>query len=164
MFRRTLRLLQESKPVQSGAAPLKDKHKKILEFYTPNDHLVDRLNQVPYELRGEYLPRQKQNPYKKKPLNVNYDIKDFQSYVLPSRREQIFAGWGLEELFGVKRWRNDSPFMREYIKVDNQIFVIVLASLILLYPVFWARQRKLERGFEEYVTSGYGKFTADDLI
>ena len=165
MFRRTLRLLQESKPSTTNqAAPIFDKHKKILDFYTPNDHLVHRVDRVPYELRGEYLPHQKQNPYKKKPMNVIYDIKDFTSYVLPSRRENVFAGWGLEELFGVKRWRNDSPFMREYIKVDNQIFFIVCLSLILLYPVFWARQRKLEKGFEDYITSGLGKFTADDLI
>jgi hypothetical protein len=164
MFRRTLRLLCEGKPLEKTTAPIKEKHHKILDYYTPNDHLVDRLNQVPYELRGEYLPRQKQNPYKKKPLNVVYDIKDFQSYVLPSRREKVFNNWGLEELFGVKRWRNDSPFMKEYIKVDNQVFLIIVLSLFLLYPVFWAKQRKLEKGFEEYITSGYGKFTADDLI
>jgi hypothetical protein len=164
MFRRTVRLLCEGKPLEKITAPIKDKHHKILDYYTPNDHLVDRLNQVPYELRGEYLPRQKQNPYKKKPLNVVYDIKDFQSYVLPSRREKVFNNWGLEELFGVKRWRNDSPFMKEYIKVDNQVFLIVILSMILLYPVFWAKQRKLEKGFEEYITSGYGKFTANDLI
>ena len=54
--------------------------------------------------------------------------------------------------------------MKEYIKVDNQVFLIVILSMILLYPVFWAKQRKLEKGFEEYITSGYGKFTANDLI
>ncbi len=73
---------------------------------------------------------------------------------------------GLEELFGIKRWRNDSPFIKEYIRVDNQVFLIVILSLVLLYPVFWARQRQLERNLENYITSasGYGKFTADDLI
>jgi hypothetical protein len=158
MFRRTKLLLCQNKTTQEG------RHKKILDYFTPNDHLVEKLDQVPYELRGEYLPRQKPNPFKKKPMNVVYDIKDFTSYVLPSKRERVYGLWGLEELFGIKRWRNDSPFIKEYIRVDNQVFLIVILSLVLLYPVFWARQRQLERNLENYITSGYGKFTADDLI
>jgi hypothetical protein len=161
MFKRTIRLLAEVKKTET---PIKDKHQKILDFYTPNDHLVDRLNKVPYELRGEYLPRTKANPYRKAPMNVIYNYQDFGSFVLPSKREQVYGAWGFEELFGVKRWRNDSPFMREYIKVDNQIWGIVILSLVLLTPVFWYKQRKLEKYQDDYITSGYGKFTADDLI
>jgi hypothetical protein len=162
MFKRTLRLFSEIKG--NTSSPLVNKHKKILEYFTPNDNIVDKLDQIPFELRGEYSPRRKVNPYKKRPLNVIYDIKDYTSYVLPSRREKIFSLWGIEELFGVKRWRNDSPFIKEYIKVDNQIFFIVILSLVLAFPIFWSRQRKLERNLDNYITSGYGKFTSDDLI
>lgn len=155
MFKRTIVLLNKGNP---------DRHRKILDYFTPNDQIVERMDKLPYELRGEYLPRQKHNPFKKKPMNVVYDYKDYLSYVLPSRREQIYGYWGFEELFGIKRWRNDSPFIKEYIRVDNQIFFIVILSLILMYPIFWHRQKQLERGFEDSITSGYGKFTADDLI
>lgn len=160
MFKRTLRLLQEQKMAQGGVKP---KHPKILDYYTPNDHLVDRPELVPYELRGEYLPRRKVNPYKKAPLHVTYHHHDFASYVLPSRRQHVYGVWDYEELFGVKRWRNDSPFIKEYIKVDNQIFLIVILSLILLWPVFWHKQRTLMKNLDDYITSNYGKFTADDL-
>ncbi len=158
MFKRTLVLLNQGKPVQDG------KHKKILDYFTPNDHIVEKIDKMPYELRGEYLPRQKQNPFKKRPMNVVYDVKDFTSYVLPSKRDTVYGLWGMEELFGIKRWRNDSPFMKEYIKVDNQIFLIVCLSLVLISPFFWIRQRQLERDYDNYITSGYGKFKADDLI
>jgi hypothetical protein len=36
---------------------------------------------------------------------------------MPSKRT-ITHGWiDIEKLFGIKRWRNDSPFIKEYIKI-----------------------------------------------
>jgi hypothetical protein len=159
MFKRTIRLLQEQKPFNQ----IKDKHAKILDYYTPNDHILEKLDKVPYELTGEYLPKRKVNPYRKAPLQVTYHHHDFASFVLPSRRHLVYGFFGIEELFGIKRWRNDSPFIKEYIKVDNQIFVILILSLVLILPFYWYRHRLLTRGFDDYITSGYGKFTADDL-
>jgi len=158
MFKRTIRLLLENqKPVN------KEKHKKLLDFYTPNDNIVEKT-EMPYELRGEYLPRQKINPFKKNPLQVVYDRNDFQSFVLPSKRSQIYGIWGTEELFGVKRWRNDSPYIKEYVRVDNQIFAIVLLVMILLWPIYMYRQNELMKGYDNYLTTSLGKFTADDLL
>jgi hypothetical protein len=158
MFKRTIRLLLENqKPVN------KEKHKKLLDYYTPNDHIVDKM-EMPYELRGEYLPRKKINPFKKNPLQVVYDRNDFQSFVLPSKRSEVYGIWGTEELFGVKRWRNDSPYIKEYVRVDNQIFAIVLLIMILLWPIYMYRQNELMKGYDNYLTTSLGKFTADDLL
>lgn len=73
MFRRTTRLLDQRQL------------KAIQELYVPNEKVLDF--KVPYELRGENLPRRKLNPYKKAPLRVIYDPNEFGRYVLPSQRD-----------------------------------------------------------------------------
>ena len=59
MFKRTIRLLIENQKGNQG-----EKHKKLLDLYTPNDAVVDKMK-MPYEIRGEYIPRKKINPFKK---------------------------------------------------------------------------------------------------
>lgn len=86
MFKRTLRLFSEKTKNTSNI--LKPNH--ILDLYEPNDRLLQHKNV--YELRGEYLPRRKINPFKKTPMNVIYDQNDFAKFVLPSRREHEFSG------------------------------------------------------------------------
>jgi hypothetical protein len=158
MFKRTIRLLIENQKGIQG-----EKHKKLLDLYTPNDAVVDKIN-IPYEIRGEYLPRKKINPFKKNPLQVVYDRNDFQSFVLPSKRSEVYGLWGTEELFGVKRWRNDSPFIKEYVRVDNQIFAILLLILVLFWPLYMYRQKEVIKGYDTFLTHSLGKFTADDLL
>jgi|LauGreDrversion4_2_1035121.scaffolds.fasta_scaffold2204830_1 hypothetical protein len=75
MLRRTVRLLDERQL------------KAIQELYIPNDKVLE--NKLPYELRGQNLPRTKLNPFKKAPLRVIYDPNDFGRYVLPSQRDYI---------------------------------------------------------------------------
>ena len=75
MFKRTRFLLEE----------VKQKPKHILGLYKPNDHLLEF--KIPYELRGEYLPRRKINPFRKKPLKVTYDQANFAQFTLPSERD-----------------------------------------------------------------------------
>jgi len=74
MFKRTRILLEEVK-----------RPKHILDLYKPNDHLLER--KTPFELRGEYLPRRKINPFRKKPLKVEYDQNNFSPFILPSARD-----------------------------------------------------------------------------
>jgi hypothetical protein len=157
MFKRTIRLLQET-----NATKLAEKHKKILEYYTPNDQMVEKIL-PPYELRGEYLPRKKINPFKKAPLMLKYDRNNFSQFVLPSKRAEVFSMWGLEELFGIKRWRNDSPFIKEYIRVDNQIFVIFILLIVLTWPIVKYRVTVLNQGYDTFLTTNMGKYTAEDL-
>ena len=61
--------------------------KKIIDKFTPNKDLFE--SRLPYELRGEHLPRTKINAFKKTPLRVIYDHEDFSTYTLPSRRSVI---------------------------------------------------------------------------
>ena len=75
MFRRSTTLLDQRQL------------KAIQDLYIPNDKDLDF--RIPYELRGENLPRRKLNPYKKTPLRVIYDPNDFSRYVLPSTREKV---------------------------------------------------------------------------
>jgi hypothetical protein len=90
MFKRTLKLLTE-KQFHNTTEPKADIPKKLLDFYTPNNHIVDKVR-IPYELRGEYLPRRKINPFRKQPLNVIYDHNDFAKFVLPSKRDSYYGG------------------------------------------------------------------------
>lgn len=89
MFKRTLTLLKEKNTGNQVEAKA-DIPRRVLDFYTPNYHLVDKLK-VPYELRGEYLPRRKINPFRKTPLRVIYDQKDFARFVLPSKRGEVYG-------------------------------------------------------------------------
>jgi hypothetical protein len=164
MFRRTRLLLNQNilKDIEEVAPQLKDKPKKLLDYYTPNDKVLQE--NIPYELRGQYLPRRKINPFRKTPMNVIYDQHSFMRFVLPSRHEHVFGPWGYENLFGVKRWANHSPYMSEYIRIDNQIFLFVFLLLILLWPLFIHKHLILREYQDNTITADYGKFTADDLL
>ena len=80
MFKRTSTLLKEN----SSETQIS---KKVIDKFTPNKELFDY--RLPYQLRGEHLPRNKINPFKKTPLRVIYDHEDFATFVLPSRRSII---------------------------------------------------------------------------
>ena len=38
------------------------------------------------------LPSEKINPFKKRPVNLEYTMRDYATFYLPSEREYIFAG------------------------------------------------------------------------
>lgn len=135
---------------------------KIRQAFKSNKELLEKVK-MPYELRGEYTPRTPINPFKKKPLTLIYDQSHFQGFVLPSRRQITYGMFDFEELFGIKRWRNDSPFIKEYIKIDNQIFftVLLLSTFGLIY---WSHvQQKKEKLHREIIISDMGIFCADDV-
>lgn len=135
----------------------------IKNAYKSNQDLLDEFR-LPYELRGEYTPRRPINAFKRKPMSVIYDQNVFQQFVLPSRREDVHGGIDVEKLFGVKRWRNDSPFIKEYIKIDNQIvFICILATL--LYMIFsLERHRRVEDLKLKILLEDKAVFTSNDLI
>lgn len=135
---------------------------KVKQAFKSNKELLDKVK-IPYELRGNYTPRTPINPFKKKPLTLIYDQSHYQGFVLPSRRQNTYGMFDYEELFGVKKWRNDSPFIKEYIKIDNQIFfaILVLTTFGLIY---WGQvQNKREKLHREVIISDMGIFCADDV-
>ncbi len=85
MFKRTLRLLNQNLPSTE-----KKTSQKIFDNFTPNYHLLDKF-EAPYEIKADYLPRRKINPFRRRPLRVIYDHNDFNSFVLPSRRQTVFT-------------------------------------------------------------------------
>jgi hypothetical protein len=151
MFKKTLRLLEQNQPPQ-----------KIVDNFTPNSHLFDKFKV--FEVKADYLPRQKINPFRKRPLRVIYDHNDFMSFVMPSRRGSVFKGWSHEELFGVKRWRNDSAFIKEYMRVDNQLCMIVFIGLLLLIPGYINFHREVLEAMDGVLTANLGNYSSDDLI
>jgi hypothetical protein len=72
--------------------------------------------------------------------------------------------WDTEELFGVKRWRNDSPFMQEYIRADNQMLLFIFLFVILSYPFTVNYVRKTQEVARDMLTSDMGRFDENDLI
>jgi hypothetical protein len=70
----------------------------------------------------------------------------------------------MEELFGVKRWRNDSPFIKEYIKVDNQICLLIILGILLALPSYFNYLRELNEHMDGCLTSNLGTYSVDDLI
>lgn len=164
MFRKTIVKLGTQHSPQALkellALPL---HNDIKDAYVSNDSIIDGMK-LPYELRGEYLPRRKINPFKKKPLSVIYDQSQFNKFVLPSKRTIAYGFADLEELFGVRKWRNDSPFIKEYIKIDNQIMLIAIVGVFFYLLIKLAMLKEWEKIQKNVLTSEYGVFTAKDLI
>jgi hypothetical protein len=70
----------------------------------------------------------------------------------------------MEELFGVKRWRNDSAFILEYMRVDNQICMFVAIVLLLLLPGYINFHRNCLEAMDGVLTANYGKYGLNDLI
>ena len=85
MFKKTLRLLNQNLSKQENPYP-----KKVIDNFTPNYDLLDNLKH-PYDIKADYLPRRKINPFRRKPLRVIYDHNDFNNFVLPSRRGSVFT-------------------------------------------------------------------------
>ena len=69
-----------------------------------------------------------------------------------------------EELFGVKKWRNDSPFMKEYIRCDNQILLLILLLSVGGAITYTQYSTTLKQGRREMMMSTMGIYCADDLI
>lgn len=163
MFKRTAIKLSSSKPPAVLDLLNLGQSKHIKDQHLPNDELLSHLKSA-YELRGEYLPRRKINPFRRKPLKVNYDQSQFMGFVMPSKRVYYHGMFEQDELFGVRRWRNDSPFMKEYIKVDNQVMLLVLVLSLAGVLWFGSLSRRIRQTKENIILTDMGKFTAEDLI
>lgn len=137
--------------------------KNIINTHKSNKDILDDVV-YPYELRGEYIPRRKINPFKRKPMEVIYDQSQFRNFVLPSKREITYGFFDLEKLFGIKRWRNDSPMMKEYIKIDNQV-IVLLTILVVIYTFHYKMksEEKTERQ-KKMLLSDKAVFSYSDLI
>lgn len=167
MFKKTFFRLKENK--NSNIPPAVQElmslplSKQIKNHFKSNEDVLKYIDK-PYELRGEYLPRKPINAYRRRPLRVAYDHSHYMGFVLPSRRKHIHGMFDQEELFGIKRFRNDSPFIKEYIRTDNQII------LFILFLSFWGIIFKFEDHYRrkianrEKIMSGMGIFTADDIL
>lgn len=163
MFKKTIINLSKSQPdvvKDFLALPLS---KNIKNAYVSNESLLDELK-LPYDLRGEYTPRRLINPYKRKPMNVIYDQSTFQQFVMPSKRKVTHGFIDIEKLFGIKRWRNDSPFIKEYIKIDDQIFFLTIIATIIVMLVAGEKHRRIDRARREILLNDKAVFSYEDLI
>lgn len=164
MFKKTSTLLLGNKnlpkPVQDIInMPIS---KTIKNAFKSNEDIL-KYNKLPYELRGEYLPRRPINPYKKKPMHVIYDQHHYLGFVLPSKREYAYGVFDQEELFGIRKWRNDSPLMKEYIRIDNQL--ILLWAFVCLAMVFLSGSQHTDKteAYIDMLKNQTGIFNADDV-
>ncbi len=135
----------------------------IKNAFVSNQNLLNELK-LPYELRGEYTPRRPINPFKRKPMSVIYDQNNFQQFVMPSKRQDVYGFVDIEKLFGIKRWRNDSPFIKEYIKIDNQIVFICILGTLIYIAFSTERHRRIEDLKLNILLDDKGVFTSKDLI
>ena len=169
MFKRTVLKLSENSNRNSNLPPSVQEiislplTKKIKNHFKSNEDLM-KSQAMPFELTGEYLPRKPINPYRRRPLKVTYDQSHYQGFVLPSRRKYAYGLFDQEELFGIKRFRNDSPFIKEYIKIDNQILTLLMLFAVLSIFYFSNRDYETKELRREIIASEYGIFSADDLV
>ena len=139
------------------------KSKFLKNKHVTNQKILDSTYKI-YELRGDYLPARKINPFQRRPLTVIYDQHQFMSFIMPTKRENHRGAWDQEELFGIRRWRNDSPFIEEYIRVDNQIFFIMIFMSLVGVICYKNFNVKLWDVDKKWLLSQRGRFTVEDLV
>ena len=169
MFKKTIKLCQQNLNANNtNLPPAVQEHlslplsKTLRNHFKSNEDLLKSVK-LPYELRGEYLPRRPINAFRRRPLRVAYDHSHYMGFVLPSRRKEAYGMFEQEELFGNKRFRNDSPLVKEYIRIDNQIIGLILFFVffgIAIKTEFHQERKALNR---EYLKNNMGIFTADDI-
>ena len=77
----------------------------------------------------------------------------------------VRASWGsIKKLFGIKRWRNDSPFIKEYIRIDNEIFVYSIIATVVLILFSFERFERIENYKMQILLEDKANYTAKDLI
>ncbi len=54
--------------------------------------------------------------------------------------------------------------MKEYVKVDNQIFTLLLLLAFAMWPMMQHKHRVRRQQQEDYLLADCGKFSAADLI
>jgi hypothetical protein len=164
MFRKTIIKLSEKSQPQVVkdflSLPL---NKGIKDAYQSNEDLLNEMK-LPYDLRGEYTPRTPISPFRRKPMSVIYDQNNFQQFVMPSKRQYVHGFIDIEKLFGIKRWRNDSPFIKEYIRIDNEIFVYSIIATVVLILFSFERFERIENYKMQILLEDKANYTAKDLI
>ena len=97
-------------------------------------------------------------------MSVIYDQSQFKNFVMPSKREIVYGFFDMEKLFGVKRWRNDSPMMKEYIKLDNQIIIFITLLVVINTFIYMVKtEQKVDNQKDIYLTDK-AVFSYKDLI
>ena len=165
MFKKSIKLFSSKSQMPGPVQEILDMpvSNKIKNAFKSNENVLKQV-EVPYELRGEYLPRRPINPFKRRPLKVQYDPSHYMGFVLPSRRDYIHGMFDQEELFGIKRYRNDSPFIKEYSKIDDQICILILiiAWVSVLFKLNLFEEERKARA--DFYMNDMGVFCADDLL
>ena len=109
------------------------------------------------------LPHAPANPYKKRPMKLQYDRNEYHTFRLPSENHFLLSSFDQEDLFGKRKGINHSPHIRAQLNLDsNLVFLYFLLTFVAL-----GLEMKYHDEFvslrDNYVNSDMGKFSYDDF-
>ena len=78
---------------------------------------------------------------------------------------KFLSEWTVDELFGIKRWRNDSPFVKEYTRADNHLVLLFIVGALLTWPLLtWYVHTLHHDTLVKVDLANMARFSEEDLI
>ena len=115
---------------------------------------AEQLNQI---------PKAPINPYRKRPVKLDYDKNEYWSFRLPSEDYFLLGSFDRHDLFGKRKGIEHSPHIRAQLNLDNKI-IASFAGLFLVMA--WFEIKNTDQTVtlrENYRKSDMGKFEISDF-
>ena len=134
-------------------------------LYTNQKH-YEMPTERPFNQNGvtaEDLPRAPVNPWRKRPIKMQYSRSDFEMFRLPSEKAFLLGGMDYKDLFGKRQGMNHAPHIRSQMDLDTNIVLAACGLCFLLMVWEPARTHKFVTLRENMRNSDMGKFEAADF-
>lgn len=109
------------------------------------------------------IPAAPANPFKKRPVKLQYDKNEYYSFRLPSENHFLLSAFDQEDLFGKRKGIDHSPHIRAQLNLDSNLvfFYFILTFIALGLEMKYHDEFVALR--DNLVNSDMGKFKYDDF-
>ena len=121
---------------------------------------------IPYDVEGvtpDSLPRSSANPYRKRPVKLQYDKNDFHMFRLPSEKAFLLSSFDSEDLFGKRKGVTHSSHIQAQVHLDSNLVWLFCSTTVVLLLLEVRRTHTMLTLRENYFNSDMGFFKEEDF-
>lgn len=121
----------------------------------------------PFNYNGitpDQIPLAPQNPYRKRPVKLVYDMNEYHMFRLPSEKHFLLGSFNYSDIFGARKNTNHSPHLRQQMDLDNNIIYVAGFAMVILLWVEIKRTNDFVIRRENMWLSHFGKYEEADFI
>ena len=102
--------------------------------------------------------------FRKRPVKVRYDRKDYYKFYMPSEKSFLFSMFDREDIMGTRKNTQHSPHIRTQMDLDTKLlaFTVLLTVIMTLFNMKSFETYKILR--QNHLNSELGKFSEDDFL